>query len=115
MKINIQRDEGERERDSPSCEQQRADKTHARDESTEARFPRLLAAAAAASGGAFKRTLANRCILDGCDFSAGVVVQRVKKDRTSIVRRKSRVFRLITCEYYQVKADVPPCGPSAFR
>lgn len=75
----------------------------------------LLAAAAAASGGAFKRTLANRCILDGCDFSAGVVVQRVKKDRTSIVRRKSRVFRLITCEYYQVKADVPPCGPSAFR
>lgn len=67
--------ERERKRDSPSCERQRADKTHARDESTEARFPRLLLLLPAASGGAFKRTLAN-CTLDGRNFSAGVVVSR---------------------------------------
>lgn len=39
--------ERERRRDSPSCERQRAGKTHARDESTEARFPWAVAAAAA--------------------------------------------------------------------
>lgn len=44
LKINIQRNKRERERESEI--RRAADKTHARDESTEARFPRAVAAAA---------------------------------------------------------------------
>lgn len=105
LKINIQRDKRERERkrDSSSCERQRVDKTHARDESTEARFPQLLLLLLlllpVASGGAFKRTLSN-CILDGRNFSAGVVVSRKVPWFESWCK-----FRPVIREYRQAKAQ----------